>query len=142
MFSSRLRLCKQPLSIEPVISGINATSGVTTSVVTQPQPNFETLRQNYMPSVSVGTKYLARSSLWDLVAVRAEDGMKNVLNVFANNWLREALFSGPGERALAAEAGTINPAWRQTVVHVSNHCFQPLQATKGARLAYSVDHGG
>jgi hypothetical protein len=96
MFPPHLRPCKQPLSIEPVISSINATSGVTTSVVTQPQPNFETLRQNYMPSASVGTKYLARSSLWDLVAVRDEDGVKNVLNVFANNWLQEALFSGPG----------------------------------------------
>lgn len=108
-------------AIRSLVSNINATNGVSTSVVIQLQPNFETFRQNYMPSAAVGTNYLAGSWLWDEAAVKDEDGVKNVLSVFANDWLQGAFVSGPGVRAVPTDASAINPAWRRTVVHMSEY---------------------
>lgn len=81
--------------------------------------SFEMFSAIYLQAASVGTNYLAGSRLWDQKAVQNEEGVALALKAFQNQYLEGTFVSIPAVQNVPADQSSINPAWRRTVVHMS-----------------------
>ena len=106
-------------ALGPIVERLANTSGITSSLHLRPATNFTAFRVASLPTASVGTNYLVGSRLWDGKAVQDEQGVQKSLQAFRNNYIEGTFVSGLGVQSIPPDQSSVNPAWRRTVVHIS-----------------------
>ena len=94
-------------------------TGITALLNIEQLMTFAAFSATYLPAAPVGTNYLAGNRLWDQKAVQDEAGVVTVLKAFQNQYLEGTFVSGPGGQNVPADQNSVNPAWRRTVVELS-----------------------
>ena len=106
-------------SLQPLMNKLSDSTGIRVSLNIEQSMSFEIFSATYLQAASVGTNYLAGSRLWDQQAVQNEEGVALALKAFQNQYLEGAFVSMPAVQNVPADQSSINPAWRRTVVHMS-----------------------
>ena len=106
-------------SLQPLMNKLSDSTGIIISLNIDLSMSFVVFAATYLQAASVGTNYLAESRLWDQKAVQNEEGVALVLRAFQNQYLEGTSVSIPAIQNVPADQSSINPAWRRTVVHMS-----------------------
>lgn len=114
-------------ALQPLMTRLSDWTGITTSLGVEQPMTFAVFRATHLVAAPVGTKYLAGNRLWDKKAVQDEAGVVTVLQAFQNQYLEGTFVSGPGVQNIPADESSVNPAWRRTVVELSESII-PIKA--------------
>ena len=122
-------LSSSPLALEAplklVMDNLSSIAGITSLLDVRPTVDFTAFRATYLTAATVGYNYLGGNRLWDAKAVGDSKAIAKALKAFEKGYLEGTFESGPGVQVVAANQSSVNPAWRQTVLEVSEYTSAP-----------------
>lgn len=116
-------------TLNPIMSRLNATPGLTSAITAQYVPNYLGFQSSFFVADSVGNNRLTVSRLWGEQAVANKSGVEQTLRKFSNQFLQGTCVSGEGVQNKPGNDSALNPAWRRTVVEMSelvSRTFPPI----------------
>ncbi|PVI01494.1 hypothetical protein DM02DRAFT_524959 [Periconia macrospinosa] len=121
--------------LSPIMSQLNITPGLTTSLPDQQTLRFIDFQAIYMRSDSVGMNRFTVSRLWDAPAVSDTENVNRALRSFSNSFLQGTAVTGSGVQRKPLEDSAVHPAWRRTVVHMMGNVGYALGGSEDERSA-------
>jgi len=106
-------------TLDPIMSRLNSTPGLTTSMTAQYVPNYIGFQSSFFAADSVGYNRLTVSRLWGEQAVANQSGVEQTLRQFSAQFLQGTCVSGEGVQNKSSDDSALSPAWRRTVVEMS-----------------------
>jgi hypothetical protein len=113
--------------LDPIMSRLNTTSGLTLSIAAQYVPNYLDFQSSFFVSDKVGSNRVTVSRLWDERAVGDMTNVEQAIRKFSDQFLQGTFVSGKGVQSKSSDDSALNPAWRRTVVHMSKSIPPELQ---------------
>jgi hypothetical protein len=120
-------LAKLQEILDPIMSRLHVTPGLNSSIAAQYVPNYLDFQSSFFVSDKVGNNRITVSRLWDERAVGDRSGVEQTIRLFSDQFFQGTFVSGEGVQSKSSDDSALNPAWRRTVVHMSESSFINFQ---------------